>query len=59
MREKGGEKNSQKTLFKFMAGVRTTIAAVAMPSEFYTDENNSVNRSAMNTLRYSKKLLPF
>ncbi len=26
-------------------------------SEFYTDEDNSVNRSAMNVLRYSKKII--
>jgi hypothetical protein len=41
--------------FKFLAGVSKTIAAVAGPSEFSTDEDNIVNRSAMDALRYSKK----
>ena len=43
MIKQGGEKKNQKT----------TFAAVATPSEFYTDADNSVNRSAMNALRYS------
>jgi hypothetical protein len=44
-------------LFKFLAGVSTTIAAaaVATASEFCTDEDNSVIKSAMDALRYSKK----
>jgi hypothetical protein len=49
----------QKTLFKFLAEVSTTIAALPLPSplpsEFFTIEDNNVIRSAMNVLRYSKK----
>ena len=50
-------RNPKKTFFKFLAGVSKTIAAVAVAtaSEFCTDEDNIVNRSAMDALRYSKK----
>ncbi len=50
-------RNPKKTFFKFLAGVSKTIAAVAVarPSEFCTDEDNIVNRSPMDALRYSKK----
>jgi hypothetical protein len=44
-------------LKKFLAGVSKTIAAVAVATAFrvLTDEDNIVNRSAMDALRYSKK----
>jgi hypothetical protein len=41
-------------LFKFLAGV-TTIAAAAIATLFCADENNSVNRPAMDALIYLKK----
>ncbi len=51
----------QKTLFKILAGVSKIMAAFAFATafEFCTDEDNSVNRSAMDALRNSKKKLPF
>ncbi len=59
MIKQGGDhyRNPKKTLFKFLAGVSKIIAAVASPrpSEFCTDEDNIVNRSAMDALRYSEK----
>ncbi len=53
MIKQGGD--PKKTFFKFLAGVSTTIAAVADAMDFrvLTDEDNSVNRSAMDALRYS------
>ncbi len=49
-------RNPKKTFFKFLAGVSKTIALSPSPrpSEFCTDEDNIVNRSAMDALRYSK-----
>jgi hypothetical protein len=57
MIKQGETTKPQKTLFKFLAGVSKTIAPMQspLPSEFCTDEDNSVNRSAMDALRYSKK----
>ncbi len=45
----------KKTLLKFLAGVSTLIATVVTDLEFWSDGDNSVNRSAMDALRYSIK----
>ncbi len=47
-------RNPQKTLFNSWQASAKLSPPSPSPSEFCTDEDNSVNRSAMDALRYSK-----